>query len=335
MKKATITFLLACVVAAGAFAQITFSGEAHAGIQFRNTPDADETITTTHREYGMPKFDFTATVMRENFGARFDTTFQQSGDEGFTVNGIYGWVNFPGFSDGDSLRLTMGQISNPAWVTRLHSSTPELFFDDITGFRLEYTTPVPGLTVGAAFRADGNDLQRSGERMIFGANYIHPMFNAVLAYDLSSNVRTLFGFNFTGIPDLTAGIQLQAIELASWGDDPVFHGELLTHQMVGYRITRPLFVYVIYGQRIFGSDQGMDWEITSGAEYRFLPNLTGSFSVTLDNFDGNPNKNLTLIPGLELTLSGPAIFYAEYELRLDDMDRATHTFGFGLTIRAF
>ena len=80
---------------------------------------------------------------------------------------------------------------------------------------------------------------------------------------------------------------------------------------------------------------GPYWEITPGIEYRFLPNLTGSLSVTLDNYGENPDNNLTIRTGIEHTLRGPAVFYVEYELRMDNMDIATHTFGFGITIRAF
>jgi len=335
MKKAIITILLASVLAAGAFAQLAFSGSVYAGVQFQNIDGADESITTTHSEGYQPRFNFIATIMRENYGARLDTTFQE-GD--VTLNGVYGWVDFPGFLERDALRLTVGQISSTPWVLpRFHPMHSEIKFGDIRGFRVEYTTPIPGLNAGLAVRGEGHDLQGAAERMIFGATYIHPLFSTVFAYDLAGNVRTLFGFNFTGIPDLTAGFQLHAERLTSW-DDPVigYPGVLLTRYKVGYRVMRPLNVYLIFGQRFHGtSGVGPYWEITPGVEYRFLPNLTGSFSITLDNFHGNPDKNLTIRTGIEHMLQGPAFLYAEYELRLDNMDRATHTIGFGITIRAF
>ena len=57
--------------------------------------------------------------------------------------------------------------------------------------------------------------------------------------------------------------------------------------------------------------------------------------MTLDNFEGSPNNNLSLLTGIEYTLRGPAVFYVEYKLNLANMDTATHSVGFGITIRAF
>jgi len=336
MKKAIIASLLVSALVASAFAQVTFSGSVYAGIQFQKPHDGDETITTTHREEGAPKFNFITTIMRENYGARLDITFMHTGAEDpeghFSLNGIYGWVNL--FDN--SLRLTMGQISSTPWVlTRFHSSHTERKLGDIRGFRVDYSTPIQGLSLGAAFRADDHNLETFGEQMILGASFIHPMFNMMFAYDLANNVHTLFGFNFSGIPDLTAGVQLRAIHLASWDDE--FHpGELQVRQIVGYRIMRPLNVYLILGQTFHGMP-GLDvgLEFTPGIEYRFLPNLTGSLSMTIESPDHFTTTNLILRPSLELTLTGPAFFYLEYELFLNDMDRASHTFGFGMTIRAF
>ena len=100
---------------------------------------------------------------------------------------------------------------------------------------------------------------------------------------------------------------------------------------------RPLFIYLIMGQRISGDelDTEIGLEFTSGVEYRILPNLTGFFSITMDSPDHFDTTNLTLDASFEYMLRGLAILYVEYVLRLDDMDRATHTFGFGITIRAF
>jgi len=334
MKKTIIAFLLAGFLAGGAFAQVTFSGSVYAGIQLQYTDYSGESITTIHREENDPRFNFMATVTRENYGARLDTTFQMTGDSDghFTLHGIYGWVDFLD----NSLRLTMGQISSAIWVLpRLHSRHAELYFDKIRGFRAVYDTPIQGLSVGAAFRSDGHDVQTFAEQMIFGANFIHPLFSAVFAYDLGNNVRTLFGFNFTGIPDLTAGIQISAAHLSSWDDD-FFPGILQMHQIIGYRIMRPLNVHLILGQTFHGTpDSDIGLEFVVGAEYRILPNLTGSFNIILDSPDHFTTTNLTLNPMIEHTLRGPAVLYVEYELRLDNMDTATHTFGFGITIRAF
>ena len=338
MKKALIGFLLISVLASGAFAQITFSGSAYAGIQFQNPVGDGETITTNHREEGAPTFNFTATVMRENYGARLDTTFQRTDnpEQHLTLNGIYGWVNFDGFLENDSLRLTMGHISSTPWVlTRFHHSHAEIEFGTVRGFRADYVTPIQGLSAGAAVRAEGDGIERTLERMVFGATYIHPMFSAVFAYDLSANVHTIFGFTFIGIPDLTAGFQLRAGNLATW-DNNFTPGTLLLRQQVGYRVMRPLNVFLIMSQE-FVNESGSDtWlEFIPGIEYRFLPNLTGSLSVIIESPDHFSTTNLTINPLLEYTLRGPATLYVEYALRFDNMDTATHTFGFGITIRAF
>ncbi|MCL2381086.1 MAG: hypothetical protein FWC64_05770 [Treponema sp.] len=340
MKKIIIAALLGGVLAGGAFAQITFSGSVYAGIQLQNGGDADEAVTATHREEGEPMFNFIGTVTRENFGARLDTTFQMADDPDrhFTLNGIYGWVDFGGLWGNDSLRLVMGQISSTPWVLNTwHNSHAEVKLGEVRGFRVEYSTPVQGLSVGAAFRADGHDLRRSGERMVFGATYIHPVFSAVFSYDITANGQALFGFNFTGIPDVTAGFQLRAERLASWdGDSGQNHGALRLRQMLGYRVMRDLNVFLISTQDVSRApDSDTALEFIPGVEYRILPNLTASFSVILQSPDQFTTTNLTLNPLLEYTLTGPAMLYVEYELRLDNMDRAAHTVGFGITIRAF
>ena len=339
MKKATIVFLLITALAGSAFAQLTFSGSAYAGIRFQNADGEDETITTHHREEGAPRFNFTATAMRENYGVRLDTTFIMQDDEGadsFFLNGIYGWVDFDGPLGNDPLRLTMGQISSTPWVLpRFHHSHSVIEFGDIRGFRVEYTTPLPGLSVGFGLRGDGHNLETTFERMIVGATYIHPMFSAVFSYDWSANGQAMLGFNFTGIPDLTAAFQLRAGQIASWDDD-LFFGTIDMRQKIGYRIMRPLNVFLIMQQNIENNpDSDVGLQFIPGIEYRILPDLTGFFKVIIDSPDHFSTTNLTLEAMIERTLRGPATLYVEYAVRFDDMDSVTHTFGFGITIRAF
>ena len=347
MKKALLAFLLISVLAGGAFAQVTFSGSAYVGIQLVVPDSGDESIATAHREESVPTLNFMATVMRENYGVRLDTTFRmmenlnpEPGEARFfgdmELNGIYGWVDFDGFLSDDSFRLTMGQISSTPWVLpRFHHSHAEIEFGNIRGFRADYITPLPGLNVGAALRAEGRNMQDTFERMVFGASYIHPMFSVVFAYDLSANVHTMLGFNFTGIPDLTAGFKLRAGNLASWDND-FTPGTLLLRQRVGYRVMRPLNVFLIMSQEFVNESDTDTWlEFIPGVEYRFLPNLTGSLSVIIESPDHFTTTNLTINPVLEHTLRGPAILYVEYRLHLDNMETVTHTFGFGITISMF
>ena len=234
MKKFIVFALLFAVLTSGVFAQFSLTGTVYAGIQMEIPYDLnneDETISAHHRTEGLPLFNLVATINRDNHGARLDANFRAGvpDDEAVTVYGVYGWVDFLD----NTLRLTMGRISSPVWVANLDPDNV-FYFDKITGFRLEYQTPLPGLSVGAAFRTEGNDTQTLFERAIFGAAYFHPMFNAVFAYNMGSNAHLLFGLNFTsipGIPDLTAGIQARVMHLASW-DDPGFGGAIDLKQRV-------------------------------------------------------------------------------------------------------
>jgi len=339
MTKAIIIFLMLSILTTGAFAQVAFSGSVYAGVRFENPVGDGETINTHHREEGTPSFNFNATVMRENYGARLDTTFRMVDDDSadsFSLNGIYGWVDFPGFFDNDSLRLTMGEISSTPWaLPRFHLSHRLTEFGNIRGFRVEYATPIEGLSAGFALRGEGEHLYRTFERAIVGATYLHPMFNAVFAYDWSANGQAMFGFNFTGSPDLTASFQLEAGQLASWDDD-IFFGTLEMRQMIGYRVMRPLNVFLIASQSFenrSGADVGL--QFIPGIEYRILPDLTGFFNIIIESPDHFSTTNLTLETMIEHTLRGPAVLYVEYAVRFDDMDSVTHTFGFGITIRAF
>jgi len=365
MKKAIIVFLLVGVFAGGAFAQVEFSGSAHIGIQLQDSPDADVSITTDHRKYGAPRLDLSASVTRGNYGVRLDTRATGSG---LAVRGIHGWVDFNSIvTDNDSLELSLGQFSSGKWVIQLDSDFDELLFDNITGFRLVYNTPLQGLSLGAAFRAEGYNTKEFAENIIFGGTYISPLFNAVFAYDLSQNVRTLFGIDFPmvpGLPDLSLGFKLLATGLATWDSpgvtlpggvvEPFSHaGQLTLYQRVGYRVAQPLNVSVIASQKFFGAPEidGVQWMVGPGLSYRNrnLPNLTASIRAMIDNYSHLPSgqlpgpetdfntKNLTIRPAIEKSLTGPALFYIQYELLLPDFapDRAVHTVGIGLEVRAF
>ena len=344
MKKIIIAFLLISVLAGGAFAELSFSGSAYIGAQFRNPAGADEAITTHHRDYASPQFNLTATVVGGNYGGRLVTRYWGSD---FIIRGIYGWVDFLD----DSLRLSMGQFSDALWVIRLDSDLPELFVDLITGFRFTYHTPLPGLSVGAAFRSTGQQLEPFFEQMIFGGTYVNPLFSAVFAYDLGLNVRTVFGINFpsfgfAGIPDLSAGFKLFASNLATWDTRaPGLGGTLTMYQRLGYRISWPFSVSLIMSQGFLGHPDMNYTELMFGPGFTFrdrrAPNLSASFRAMIDSPDHFSTSNLTIRPAIEKTLTGPALFYVQYSLELPDfgssnpMDRAIHTFGIGLEIRAF
>jgi len=346
MKKRIIVLLLCCFLTGVAFAQLNFNGEVYAGIQLRIAPETDESITADHRDYGAPEFHVSATASRENYGARLVTEFKGTD---FSVTGIYGWVDFLN----NSLRLSLGQFSDGHWVTQLDSDLPALTLDHITGFRITYDlsaiTPVlQGLNVGVAFRTVGENISELGRQAIFGATYANPLFSAIFVYDLGQNVRTLFGFNipsfgFVGLPDLSVGFNLHATALSTWSATRTPSGVLTLYQRVGYRVSWPISVSLIAHQRFFGNPNmnyaGMMFG--PGVTYRHsrVPNLTASLRVMIESPDHFSTTDLIIRPAIEKALAGPALFYLQYEARLPDVgapgNRAVHTVGFGIEIRAF
>jgi len=344
MKKAMIASLLLAVLAANMSAQLTFSGDVYIGIQF-DIPYGTHTwetasINAEHPKEGSPRLNLVGTAMRENFGARFDATFQHttSPADRFSLNGVYGWATFLD----NSLRFTMGQISSAVWVSSLDRDH-EFYFDAVRGFRIEYNTPIQGLSVGTAFRTNEHSFETFFKQMIFGASFIHPQFNTVIAYDLGGNANLLFGFNYTGIPDLEAGIQIMANHLASW-DSAVVGGILQFNQRVGYRlrpfgVAHPLDISLVAGQTFFGAEgRDIDLVFTPSVSYRILPNLTGIFSTEFffTPADFETTRVITLNPRLEYMLRGPAFLYFGYELRLARYKvDSHHRISFGIEIRAF
>ena len=331
MKKYIVVFLLLCILAGNSFAQLTFGGEAYAGVQIEKQYDQDETVSTTHRKEGAPKFNFTAAAVREDYGIKLDADFQTTNP--FTLNGIYGWVYFLD----KSINLAIGKISDAKWVSNLDTDN-EVFFDKISGFRVEYKTPLAGLNVGAAFPANDFDFDRFAKKIILGASYVQPLLNSVIAYDMGNNGRFLFGFNYTGIDDLTAaGIEIRAVSLATWDSRVAgFGGELTIKEKVGYRVMLPLTVSLLAGQTFYGDpDAKAALFFTPSATYRVLPNLSASLSLKLSSADAFKTTDLAIKPCLEYTLKGLALLYVEYELKFTDMKHDNHRFGFGIDVKAF
>jgi hypothetical protein len=330
MKRIIIGSFLVLALAGSAFAQLSLSGDAYVGFEMLKNFDADETLTPTHRKEGAPLFNLAAIATRENYGAKLDVSFQS--DNPFTLNGVYGWV---GFMD-NNLKFTMGMISDPVWVVAVDPDY-EKYYDEVTGFRVEYATPLEGLSVGLAFSAENFTFKKFFEKVVMGANYINPMFNAVVAYDVGSNGNLLFGFDYTGIDDLTAGLQMEATELATFGAD-IYGGSIGLIEKVGYRVMRPLNVSLLMGQLFYGSPENDKPELFffPSASYRILPNLTGSLTLGLETNDLFETNVYSIKPCIEFTLKGPAIFYVEYEVRIgEEKSDSSHRFGFGMDIKAF
>ena len=333
MRKAIFVFVIICCAAGNAFAQLTFSGEAYAGVQLEKKYDMDETIDVIHRDKGgnpgLPKFDFMATALRDDYGMKADVIFQYNNI--VKLNGVYGWVNF--FNN--AIRLTMGQISDAVWVSCLDADH-EYHFDDITGFRVQYNTPIDGLNLGAAFPTQEYDTDKFIKKVIFGASYVHPYFNTIFAYDVGNNARALFGFNFTGIDELTsANLQVKASNLATW-DNPLVGGVVEINEKIGYRVIRPLTIQLLMEQKVYGEpDKDASLAFIPGIAYRIIPGLVASLDIGFSSADYFTTKDLMIRPCLEYTLKGPALFYVEYELKLEELKRDNHKFGFGMDIKAF
>jgi len=330
MKRLITVSLLLGVLAGNVFAQLTLSGEAYVGFQLEKPfNDTDETLGAYHRKKGAPLFNFMATAARENYGVKLDTNFQTTNP--LSINGIYGWVNFLD----KSLNLTIGKISDGKWVSSLDADH-EITFDEITGFRLEYKTPLPGLNVGAAFTADDYTFEKFGKKTVLAASYVNPMLNTVIAYDLGNNARLLWGLNYTGIDELTsAGIQLKAINLASW-ESPVYPGEILITEKVGYRVMRPLVVSLLLSQTMYGIDKDTVLLFNPSVSYRLFDNLTASFGLKVESPDYFETQVISIKPCVEYRLKGAALFYTEYEMTLAKYKGGSlHRFGFGIDVKAF
>ena len=330
MKRILIASLLSCVLVGGAFAQLTFTGDVYAGFEIDSPYGEEASYTTNHRDEGPSQFNLAANVLRENYGAKLDLKFQAT-DSPLSLTGAYGWVDFLN----NSLTLTMGKISDAKWVSSLDSDH-EYFFDDVTGFRLNYKAPIQGLNLGAAFPARNFDVDLFFKKIILGATYANLMFNTVIAYDLGNNARFLFGFNYTGIDELTsAGIQIKASNLATW-DSELVGGECIVNEKIGYRVTRP-FIISLFASQIFYGTPDTDTELifAPAISYKFTPTLTASFTWEFNSPDYFKTTNSVITPCLEYTLKGPAVFYVQYSVELAEMKNASHKFGFGMDIKAF
>ncbi|MCL1836616.1 MAG: hypothetical protein FWG46_03615 [Treponema sp.] len=331
MKKAIVVSLLV-FLAGGAFAQITLKGELYAGFEIKSDFNNETKANTSHRKYGDPYINFNVAAQWEDYGLKFDTDVVAGDPFTQRLNGLYGWA---GFLD-NAIRFSVGKISDSIWITNLDPDR-EIYFDRITGMRIEYGTPLPGLRIGAAFPAQDFEIEKFAKKIILGASYINPMLNAVVSYDMGNNGQFLFGANYTGIPDLTdAGIEIDARNLATW-EAPVLGGSLQLKEKVGYRVMRPLNVSLLMGQKFFGAPESdVELFFQPSASYRLLPALTASLTLKLATPDSFGSTDIHVTPCLEYTLKGMALLYAEYELKLSEYKKDSyHRFGVGIDIKSF
>jgi hypothetical protein len=176
-------------------------------------------------------------------------------------------------------------------------------------------------------------MEKFAKQAVFGANYIHEFFNVVAAYDLGSNARAIFGFNFTGLDQLTtAGIELMGTDLALWEKT----GSLKVDEEVGYQITREFTAVLHLGQLLYGkSESDPELLFRPGVRYKILPPLTAFLDVELSSTDMFETMNVVAHPWIEYSLGDMGLLYLEYELSLPDMKDPSHLIGFGMEIKAF
>jgi len=349
--KRLLVFLLVCSVAAGAaFAQVAFSGKAYAGIRLEKVDgEEDPKVSPEHRKEGTPVFELSSTVTKEDYGVKADVDYRPVGNT-VTVQGVYGWA---GFME-NSLRLAVGKIKDPLWMANIDASLPEWKFDDVAGFRVDYKTPIDGLSVGMAMAVTADPNLRSFEDTfktpVLGASYLSPLFASVFAFDFGNNKRALLGFNFLGdpsIPGLTAGIQVQATNLGTWNSFRTM-GEVTVYEKAAYVIIRrKLEAQMILGQTFYGRPEfagGRETrnvlEFTPGVSYNITPQMLAKFNFTVKSPDHFWSTDYILNPVFEYTLKGAAVLYAEYDFEIkttlgDDRNRFNHKFGFGFDFKAF
>jgi hypothetical protein len=329
MKKRFVFVVLFGSLVGILSAQVMLRGNLYTGLTADIPYDGEESIGLKNREKGNIVMDVSvAALLREGaYGVKLDTTFSYiRPDIAFTPKGIYGWAEL--FDR--QIRLSLGKISDGVWVTSMDN---EYTFDEIAGARVEYRTPLEGLSVGMAFDAGDYTFENFAKQLIFGGSYVSAIFNTVAAYDFGSNTRALFGFNFTGIDDLTtAGIELRVTDIALWKK----YGELAIDEEVAYRIIRPLTVSLHLGQTAYGkagSDVGLAFR--PGIAYKITQALTGSLDVEVNSNDVFKTSNLVVTPCIEYQLPGSGIFYLQYDLALAKLKEPSHTIGLGFEIKSF
>jgi len=339
MKKILAFSVLLALCINNAFSQITFGGYFYSGIELDIPYGSDETWKVNHRDgkYGGTEFGLFGTVSRDRFGAKVDTAFQPLTDDPFKVNGAYAWVNFLN----KQLVMSVGKINDASWVTTLENNYK---FDDVTGLRLEYTTPIDGLRVGVAFDAGEYDTETFFKNLIFGGTYLHSLFNAVIAYDFGSNTQMLFGFNYTGLDAIgvsTLGIEMQVIEIALFEK----FGVVSLDEKIAYDVNRNLTARLHLAQKFQGnSSRKHELAFTPGVTYRIIRNrLTAFFDMGI-SFPDNPRDyfdifNMKIHPWIEYNLGNAGLLYFEFITNINDIRRpkpkADFTLGFGIDIRVF
>ena len=346
MKKVIFASALLLIFAGSAFAQFTFTGNMFAGVMIDSSfRKADQgSVNLSHWEEGAPKFEFAATGTKDTYGAKFHTKITP---DAMSIHGVYAWTTFMD----SALRFSAGRISDPLWLSSLGTRIDgvkkigEVKFDDLTGLRVDYkVSQIQGLNVGAAFKIDDYEVEKTIRKIILGASYVQPMFNMVAAYDNGNNGRLLFCINMTPLDELSAGIQMTAYNLKTW--DSIYTGKLILKEKVEYKVTRPLTVAALFGQEFSGvedSDPVLDFAL--GASYRnIIPNLTPSLEVGMGSGDKFDTMEVFIQPGARFSLKGAAQLYMEYQMGLKMGSDLTgnekradsyHKFGVGIDIKAF
>lgn len=258
-----------------------------------------------------------------NFGLYFDVSNQQGKDYNNQANGFYPLVdnyvdkNFQIYAGqhlyawGDFfnrvLRITGGKLGDQgrdlAWAGGLDENFNLEEFK--TGLRLE-VKPLQGLNFGVLLKAPPFDasadekytLQRAINEMIFGARYDHAQFSlsAALALDGLDNDNAdeeelVFGFKYTGVPQLITGVEAWFGNIAEKGENVRF--QIL--EQAGYQLLPQMYGKLkIYEEKtdetVEAGHDGVYIRVYPDLYYKVTPRLEPSlelgFTGYTDDFGG-------------------------------------------------
>ena len=286
MKKALIVLLI-LGVAGGLFAQsVSWSGGVGTGlfIKFGDAyddpcvvADDDDTNDAIH---GFLAAEYDA----DSWGLKIQLDAGYSVDHHgvFGLTNAYGWMNFLN----KIINVKAGLIDDGVWGTELEADRGVATGG---GVRIEIM-PIDGLNLGLFFSYPDHGIAAGKignffQETAFGFEYsMANMFRAAVALKLYSeeseytgydgmDVELIYGFAFTGIPNLLIGLSGGIDNLANFSD----YGDWENYVEVSYKISS-LGFGIVLGQHIFADEGLIEFGIKPWLEYA----INDSFSVGLD-----------------------------------------------------
>jgi hypothetical protein len=264
MKKLFV-LLLALIVAAGAFAQVTVAGYDKAVVTYTNHED-DVTGDAGAGFSDEIRFNLTAKDAdgKYGFSGRFQGTSQNATSNDFVVKYMYGWANFlDGMITLSAGRLNEGSFSfgqNEANSIQGNMDTEKApggtfgtvkitTFFDVTDIRTQSMelalNPMAGLKAAVIYTPAGADTELAGSDFKFGATYsvenllnIKTMWmssaeNTAIAYD-GGDILGHVSAEYVGVENLSA---VAGVKIMNDTEDPFFG----IYTIVGYTMDALFF----------------------------------------------------------------------------------------------